>query len=300
MEKGIALKDIHIVSSSIEHSSILETLRLLEKRGVRVTYVAPHSDGVVRVEDVMKAMTPETVLVTVMYANNEIGTIQPVAKIGSMIRKIHAEKLSEYPVFHTDASQAPLWLECSLEGLRVDAMTLDAHKMEGPRGVGALIARSHVIWNPLMVGGGQERGKRPTTESLPLIAGFAEALSLAIRGRVERVQKISLIRDALVVLVQDMKDVVVNGSLDRRLPNNLNISILTLSDAELAVLTLDHEGIACSTKSSCLRGESESYVVKTLGGDSRRARTTLRFSFGTHSRLFHARRIAKVLSKISL
>lgn len=298
LEKGVEPADVHVVSSAIEHSSVLETLRLFEKHGVQVTYVAPGEDGVVRADDVMKAITPKTVLVTLMYANNEIGTIQPVAKVGGMIRKIRSESLSVYPVFHTDASQAPLWLPCMLEGLRVDAMTLDGHKMEGPRGVGALVARSHVSWEPLMKGGGQEQDMRPTTESVALIAGFTEALSRAVRGREARVKKVSLVRDALVQSVEGMDGVIVNGSLSRRLPNNVNISMLNLSDAELAVLVFDKAGIACSTKSSCLKGETESYVVKSLGGDPRRARTTLRFSFGPHSRLSHVRKIISVLARL--
>jgi len=298
LEKGMSPSEVHVVSSTIEHSSVLETLRLFEKYGVKVTYVAPGEDGVIRVEDMMKVITPKTTLVTLMYANNEIGTVQPVAKVGGMIRKIRSENLSEYPVFHTDASQAPLWLPCGLEGLRVDAMTLDAHKMEGPRGVGVLVARFHVPWEPLIYGGGQERGMRATTESVALIAGFAEALSHAVSGREERVQKVSHIRDTLIRAVGTMDDVVINGSLSRRLPNNVNISMLNLSDAELAVLVFDHEGIACSTKSSCLKGETESYVVKSLGGDPRRARTTLRFSFGPHSRLSHVHRIVRVLARL--
>lgn len=298
LEKGVKPADVHVVSSTIEHSSVLETLRLFEKNGVRVTYVTPGEDGVVRADDMMKAVTPKTTLVTLMYANNEIGTIQPVAKIGGMIRKLRSENLSAYPVFHTDASQAPLWLPCMLEGLRVDAMTLDGHKMEGPRGVGALVARSHVSWESLMEGGGQERGKRPTTESVALIAGFTEALSRAVQGREVRVKKVTGVRDALIHSVEAMDGVIINGSLSRRLPNNVNISVPNLSDAELAVLVFDKAGIACSTKSSCLKGEAESYVVKSLGGDSRRARTTLRFSFGPHSRLSHVRKIISVLARL--
>jgi cysteine desulfurase len=295
-------KDVHAVSTSIEHSSVLEVLRLFEKRGVRVTYVAPGPDGVVRADDVLKAITPATALVSVMYANNEIGTIQPVSKIGAGVRKIRAEKVGKadaaFPVFHTDASQAPAYLSCELEGLRADAMTLDAHKMYGPRGVGSLIVRRHVAWEPLMAGGGQERGMRPTTESVSLVAGFARALELAAAERESRAAKARKVRDALLELVSGMPGVIVNGSLEHRLPNNANISILTLSDAELAVLALDHGGIACSTKSSCLKGEEESYVVCALGGDPARARTTLRFTFGDDSRASHARRIAKALQQL--
>ena len=291
LEKGI--KDVHVVSSSIEHSSILETLRIFEKHGVKVTYVDPQADGVVRVEDMLAAITPATALVTCMYANNEIGTIQPVSKIGAGIRKIRAEKLgkgdsaheAQFPVFHTDASQAPLWLSCEIEGLRADAMTLDAHKMQGPKGVGALIVRRHVSFEPLMAGGGQERGMRPTTESVELVAGISEALSVAQTGRTARAEKATAIRDYFFdLLTKEIPDAIINGSIDRRLPNNVNISLPKITDPEFAVLTLDKMGIACSTKSSCLKGEEDSYVVKALAAKPVwRSRNTLRFSLAPNA-----------------
>jgi len=299
IKKGIVPRDIHVITSIIKHSSVLETIRTFEKQGIRVTYIIPHTDGIVRVEDVTKAVRPETVLISIMYVNNEIGTIQPISKIGGIVRKMRAETMSEYPVLHSDASQAPLWLDCSLEGLRIDALTLDAHKMEGPRGIGAMVVKSHVLWEPLMVGGGQEFGKRPTTESLSLIAGFTEALAHAVHDRERRVEKVRKVRDTLVSLTKNIPDIVINGSLVYRLPNNLNVSLLTLSDAELAILIFDKHGVACSTKSSCLKGEEESYTVKSLGGDPRCARTTLRFSFGPHSTMSDIRRIATVLARLS-
>jgi len=283
LEQGSKPQDIHVVSTTIEHSSIKETLRLFEAHGVRVTYVSPASDGVVRVDDVLSAITPETVLVTCMYVNNEIGTIQPVSKIGAAIRKIRAEKvggsLAAYPIFHTDASQAPLWLSCELEGLRADAMTLDAHKMQGPKGIGALVVRRHVSFKPLMVGGGQERGMRPTTESLSLVIGFTEALALAQEGREARIRTSRTLQNYfLTTLAKEIPTAVINGSLDKRLPNNINISLPTITDSEFTVLQLDHAGIACSTKSSCLKGEEQSYVVASLGGEAWRASKTLRFT----------------------
>ncbi|MBI5134048.1 MAG: cysteine desulfurase [Candidatus Taylorbacteria bacterium] len=272
-------KDIHVVTTTIEHSSILETLRLFESRGVKVSYVAPDKDGIVSAQEVVKAIRPETALVTAMFANNEIGTIQPISKIGAAIRKMRAETMSDYPVFHTDASQAPLWLSVEIEGLRADAMTLDAHKMQGPKGVGALVVRARVAWEPLMVGGGQERGKRPTTESVELAAGFAEALSVAQEERGPRAKRAAGIRDySFDRILRGIPDAVINGSLDKRLPNNINVSIPDLSDPELAVLFLDREGVACSTKSSCLKGEEDSYVVKALGGEGWRAKNTLRLT----------------------
>lgn len=279
-------KDIHVVSTTIEHSSILETLRIFSEHGVRVTYVAPGPDGVVRADDVLAAVTPQTVLVTCMYANNEIGTIQPVSKIGAGIRKIRAQKvgevLSQFPVFHVDASQAPLWLSCEVEGLRADAITLDGHKIQGPKGVGALVVRRHVSFKPLFLGGGQERGMRPTTESLELISGFTEALTIAQDGAIREARCTTATKIQSYFFKQILKNLptaVINGSQEKRLPNNVNISLPEITDPEFSVLQLDKAGIACSTKSSCLKGEEESYVVKSLGGEVWRASKTLRFTF---------------------
>jgi cysteine desulfurase len=307
LEKGI--KDVHVVSSSIEHSSILETLKIFEKHGVKVTYVDPQADGVVRVEDMLAAITPATVLVTCMYANNEVGTIQPVSKIGAGIRKIRAEKLGKtglsqeeanFPVFHSDASQAPLWLSCEMEGLRADAITLDAHKMQGPKGVGALVVRRHVSFEPLMVGGGQERGMRPTTESVELVAGISEALSIAQEGRGPRAARAAAIRDYFFdLLSREIPDAIINGSLDRRLPNNVNISLPNITDPEFAVLTLDKMGIACSTKSSCLKGEEDSYVIKAMAAKPAwRSRNTLRFSLAPNATQSDVHIIVGALKKL--
>jgi cysteine desulfurase len=304
---------VHVVTTAFEHSSILETLKLFEKRGVKVTYVHPDKNGIVSADDVLKAIIPATVLVTVMFANNEIGTIQPVSKIGAGIRKIRAEKMKvdpgirrdeeggniNFPVFHVDASQAPLWLSCDMEGLRADAMTLDAHKMQGPRGIGALVVRRHVNWEPLMAGGGQERGMRPTTESHVAIAGFAEALCIAQEGREPRAKRAATLRDSFFKLIQkELPSAVINGSLDKRLPNNVNISIPEISDAEFAVLFLDKHGIACSTKSSCLKGEEESYTVKSLGGEPWRAKKTLRFTLAPDASMRDVLKITEVLKKL--
>lgn len=297
LEKTVKPGDIHIVTTAIEHSSVLEAVKL--------TIVNPGPDGIVRAEDVLAAITPETALVTVMLANNEIGTIQQVSKIGAGIRKMRTEKLSDFPVFHTDASQAPLWMSVDIEGLRADAMTLDAHKMQGPKGIGALIVRRHVNWEPLMVGGGQEQGKRPTTESVELVAGFAEALTIAQEnGNGEREARVKAALSNfdyfLTKIRQEFPRAIVNGSTEkgRRLPNNMNISLPDISDPELAVLFLDKEGVACSTKSSCLKGEDDSYVVKSLGGDAWRARNTLRFSLAPDATPADVDTIVRALKKL--
>ena len=300
LEKGE--KSVHVVASSIEHSSVHEVLKLFGSHGVKVTYVNPDKNGIVQADDVLGAITPETALVTVMYANNEIGTIQPVSKIGAGIRKIRSHKDGKdasYPVFHVDASQAPLWLPCDLEGLRADTLTLDAHKMQGPKGVGALVVRRHVLWEPLMIGGGQERGKRPTTESVELVAGFAEALKIAQKGREKRCEGAKKIQAYFLERVaKEIPGAVLNGSIEKRLPNNVNVSLPNLSDPELAVLFLDKEGIASSTKSSCLKGEEESYVVRSLGGEKFRAKNTLRFSLAPNATRRDVDAIMEALKKL--
>lgn len=302
--------EIHIVSTSIEHSSVLEPLRMLAVKGVKVTFVEPGPDGIVRADDILAAVRPNTVLVTCMYANNEIGTIQQVSRIGAGLRKLKAERFKtgasgehdcDYPVFHVDACQAPLWLSCDMEGLRADAMTLDGHKMQGPKGVGALITRHGVEYAPLLLGGGQEKGRRATTESLELIAGFAKALELAQKGREARSLQVKGMRDLLAARIETvLPEAVVNGTLERRLPNNLNISLPNLADPEFAVIKLDEAGIACSTKSSCLVGEEASYVVAAIvKGEVWRARNTLRFTLDPDIAEDEVARIVRALKTLT-
>jgi len=299
LKKGKGFKDLHIVTSNIEHSSILETLKELEKKGLSVTYVPVNKDGLLNEQEVIDAINENTILVTCMYVNNEIGTIEPISKIGSAIRKI---KKDGFPIFHSDASQAPMYLSCDPEGLRVDALTLDAHKMQGPKGVGMLFLKRNTLFEPLMFGGGQEGGKRPTTESLVLLAGFASALKLASSLKNKRFKKASLLQDYFLKEVKSkLVKACINGSLEKRLPNNVNISLPNINDPEFAVLILDNEGIACSTKSSCLKGEEKSYVVSALTKDLQedwRASKTLRFSFGPSINKSQIDRIIKALLKL--
>lgn len=318
----VSLGDIHIVTTVIEHSSVLETVRDMERAGVSVTCVGTNAQGIVSADEVISAVRPNTVLVTCMMANNEIGTFQPISKIGAGIRKIRAGKAGEsrasgvgaaadaaagiasdarLPVFHSDASQAPLWASCDLEGLRVDALTLDAHKMQGPKGVGLLAVRHGIPFAPVMQGGGQERGKRPTTESLELVVGFVEALKLAHEGREARAARALSARTALLALLEKaLPGFVINGSIEKRIPNNVNVSVPNLSDAEFAVIKLDALGVACSTKSSCLKGEESSYVVRALGGPEWRAINTLRLSFSPDISAADIRRIALALKTLIL
>ncbi len=315
----------HIVTTNIEHASILEPLRELERTGrAEVTYVPVESNGIVAPEKIIAAIKPNTILVSVMYANNEIGTVQPIRKIGQMIQdsrfKIHESPYGKaYPLFHTDACQAPLYLRCLVNALGVDLLSLDAHKIYGPKGVGALYVRRNTLLAPMLLGGGQERGLRSTTENIPGIIGFSEALRIATAEREKESVRIQKIRDILHSNILEnvgMTKVVVNGDMKERLPNNLNISFPGI-DTEFLTLKLDAEGIAVSTKSSCLKDEKESYVIAALGGakpshsdgtvarsassgfkGKERARSSLRFTLGRATTKKEVDLAAKALVKL--
>ncbi|MBI2475962.1 MAG: cysteine desulfurase [Candidatus Taylorbacteria bacterium] len=285
---------LHMVTTNIEHSSVLEPIRALERRGVAVTYVPIEPNGIVDPKKIAAALRPETVLVSVGYANNEIGTIQPISKIAREIRifrnRLKAQitnpkfKLSNFqtPIFHTDACQAPLYLDCNMDKLGVDLLTLDGHKMYGPKGVGALYIRHGTPIAPMLFGGGQESSLRSTTENVAAIVGFARALEMAASKRDKESARLTKLRDfchSNILENVGMTEVIINGDMKERLPNNLNLSFPGI-DTEMLLLRLDALGIACSTKSSCLRDEPGSYVVLALGGGEARAKSTLRFSFG--------------------
>lgn len=289
-KKGVPFSKMHFVTTAIEHSSVLECFKELESRGAEVDYVPVESNGIVSPQKIARVLRSETVLVSVQYANNEIGTIQPIRKVGLLIR----DHNSKFPIpnsrhgkmfrtfFHADASQAPLYLDCMVERLGVDLMTLDGHKMHGPKGVGILYARRGTELLPILFGGGQERGVRSTTENVPLIVGFAKAFELASLHRKKESARLAKLRDYFYSNVLKnirINSLIINGDMKERLPNNVNISLLGV-DTEFAVLKLDAWGIAASTKSSCLGSEGASYVVKALGGEAARADSTLRFTFG--------------------
>jgi len=280
LEKGVKPKDIHIVSTSIEHSSVLETLKVFEEHGVKVTYVSPKENGIVSADDVLAAVNKRTVLVTCMYANNEIGTIQPVSKIGAGIRKIRAEKFSKgeesmFPIFHTDASQAPMWLACDIEGVRADAMTLDAHKMQGPKGVGALFVRKSAPFAPHLHGGHQERGRRGGTENVAGIVGLARAELPTYAATVQP------LRDRLETeLLSRLPRAERNGSATQRLPNTTNLTFPGI-ESEALLLLLDQAGICASAGSACLADSDEpSHVVRAMKPESAASRQMVRFSLG--------------------
>jgi len=291
-EQGANLADLHIITSAMEHHSVLDCFKEFEKKGMDVDYVGVGEDGIIDLNVIKELLRPNTVLVSIMYANNEIGTVQPIAKISRIIKKYSEINLGAKPpselggrtpklVFHTDASQAPLYLDINVDSLGVDLMTLDGQKIYGPKGVGALYIKRGVSLKPILFGGGQEGGLRPGTENVPLIVGFAKALEIADEEREEESNRLIELRDYFIHrILKEIPGSQLNGDGVNRLPNNINISIPNI-DNEFAIIQMDERGIACSAKSACLSMEGTgSHVLKSLGKDESSIRQSLRFSLG--------------------
>lgn len=278
---GRALSEMHIVTTAIEHSSVLAPIRALERRGVGVSIVGVTPEGVVDLHALKEALRPETVLVSVMHANNEIGTIQPVAEVARLLRK-HAKTMgTEKPVFHVDASQSPLYVDVSVPTMGADVVTFGAQKIYGPKGCGVLVVRRGTPLAPRLYGGDQEQGLRAGTPAVPLVVGCATALSRAVFAYKEVNKKVGALRDHMIDrLMNELPDVVLNGSRDRRLANNVNVTMKGI-DGEWLVLQLDARGVAVSTRSACQGGSDEhSHVLEALGVGEEAARSSLRITLG--------------------
>lgn len=280
---GIAYEMMEIITTRIEHPSITETLRSLEKRGVVIRYIPLNSDGRIDVQALQTLLSSQTRLVTCAYVNSEIGVIQDVKKISRIVRAWNDAHDTTVRI-HIDACQAPLWLPCALDMLGVDMLSLDAGKCYGPKGVGVLVKRHWVSLSPIMFGGGQEMGIRAGTENTALIVGCVEALVRAQKYWNVRSEKVKHLRDFFFEKITEMlPHVLVNGSLTHRVANNVNISIVGY-DGEYAVITLDAQGICASTRSACGVGKgSGSAVVQEISGDTARALSTIRFTLGEES-----------------
>jgi len=278
--KGVALaqreagKGAHIITSAIEHHAVLHAVEQLEAFGFEATLLPVDGDGLVRPADLRAALRSDTVLVSIMYANNEIGTIQPLAELGAICR--------EYGVpFHTDAVQAAGAVSLNVNDLNVDLLSLAAHKFYGPKGVGALYVRRGIPLLPLINGGGQERRRRAGTENVAEIVGMAAALRLAEEHRERYAAACAALRDRLVVGIRErIPDVSLNGHPTRRLPNNVNVAFDGV-EGESVLLLLDQEGIAASSGSACTSGALEaSHVLLALGVPHERAIGSVRFTLG--------------------
>ncbi|HEY0545721.1 MAG TPA: cysteine desulfurase family protein [Pyrinomonadaceae bacterium] len=270
----------HIITSQIEHSAVRGVCDALEKRGWEITRLPVYDDGIVRVEDVIEAIRADTVLVTVMLANNEIGTIQPVAEIGALVRERRAAG-HRHLWLHTDAVQAAGRIPVDVEALGCDLLSLSAHKLYAPKGVGALYVRRGVRLVTQNVGGHQERERRAGTESVASIVAFGVAAELARKELIERAEHVRVLRDRFERgVAESIEDVVFNGNPSKRLPHLSNISFRYI-EGEGLLINLDLQGIAVSTGSACSSGSLEpSPVIRAIGRNDELARGSIRFSFG--------------------
>ncbi|MFA4836689.1 MAG: IscS subfamily cysteine desulfurase, partial [Dehalococcoidia bacterium] len=251
-------KGNHIITSAIEHHAVLESCNFLEKRGAGVTYLKVDKHGLVNPEEVRQSITGETILISIMHANNEVGTIEPVAQIGRIARE-------KGICFHTDAVQTVGRIPVNVEDMGVDLLSISAHKLYGPKGIGALYIRKGTKLAAFMHGGGQEGGKRASTENVPGIVGFGKAAELAQNELAEETSRLTSLRTRLIEgLFEKINDITLNGHPEKRLPNNVNVSV-DFVEGESVILNLDMAGIAASTGSACSSGATEpSHVLTAL------------------------------------
>jgi cysteine desulfurase len=294
--KGAALaaqragKGQHIITAATEHHAVLHACEYLAEFGFDLTVLPVDGDGLVRPDDLRAAIRPDTVLATIMYANNEIGTVQPIAELGAICRERGV-------LFHTDAVQAAGALPLDVNALNVDLLTLTAHKFYGPKGVGALYVRRGVQLVGQINGGGQERRRRAGTENVPGIVGFATALRLAEERRAGYVEHCTALREQLIAgIAVRVGDVRLNGHATERLPNNVNVSIAG-TEAESLLMLLDQQGICASSGSACTSGSLEpSHVLRALGLDDDAAHASLRLTVGKDTTADDVEHVLDVLS----
>ena len=281
----------HIITTAFEHHAVLHTCAALEKQGFEVTYVPVHENGIVRVEDIEAAIRPDTGLVTVMYANNEIGTIQPIKEIGALCRE---RKIW----FHTDAVQAFGHVPINVEEQNIDMLSISGHKIHAQKGVGLLYIKKGVVLPNLIEGGAQERGKRAGTENVAGIVGLAKAMEIASQNIEERGARTKVLRDKLIDNILKIERTRLNGDREQRLPGNVNISIEGI-EGESLLLSLDMYGICASSGSACTSGSLDpSHVLLAIGLCHEVAHGSLRISLSDENTMEEVDRILEVLPGI--
>jgi len=275
----------HIITSSIEHLSVLEACRYLScNEGFKVTYLDVDKQGLIKPEDVLRAIRPDTVLVSIMYANNEIGSIQPIAKIAKLIQQFRNQKSNlneKTPFFHSDACQAAGALDLDIRKLSLSAMSLNGSKIYGPKGMGVLYVKKSIRLSPIIIGGSQQRGLRAGTENPALCAGLALALESADKKKDKESNRLRGLRDYLISRIsEEIPDTILNGDPVVRLPNNINFSFSGI-DGEMLVYHLDLKGIEISTGSACTTSTTDpSHVITALGLESEYAKGNIRVALG--------------------
>jgi cysteine desulfurase len=294
--KGVAFaneyKGNHIITTSIEHHAVLETCKFLEKSGFRITYLPVDKYGLVDPDDVRKAITSKTILISAMHASNEVGTIEPISEIGRIAKEVGV-------YFHSDAVQTVGHIPVNVDKLKVDLLSISAHKLYGPKGVGALYIRKGTRLVSLMHGGEQEKRRRAGTENVPGIVGLGRAVEIAGQEMGSEPERLRYLRDKLIEGLRERIDHIrLNGHPTKRLPNNVNVSI-DFVEGESMLLNLDLESICASTGSACSSASLEpSHVLLALGVPAEQAHCSLRFTLGRENTEEDMERVLKVLPEI--
>ena len=294
-----AIEIPHIVTTAFEHNAVLKTCRDLEEEGVEVTYLPVDGNGLVSLEDISQALKENTILVSVMYVNNEIGTIQPIREISDIIKAHNAQYGTKRVIFHTDAVQAANYLNINIHDLGADMMTLSGHKIYGPKGVAILFKSDDVSIAPTTTGGGQERGYRSGTENVPALVGFAKALKDAQDLRQSESERLIALRDNFIQKVlSEGKDISLNGSAQKRVANNANFCFKNIP-SEVLIPALDAKGIYVSSGSACTaRVPEPSHVIQAIGkGDC--AINSIRCTFGRSTTEEELKKSAEAIIEIS-
>ena len=281
----------HLISTQFEHHAVLHTLAKLEKEGYEVTLLDPHADGVIRVEDVAAAIREDTALVTIMFANNEIGTVQPIAEIGALCREKHIP-------FHTDAVQAAGHMPIDVQAMNIDMLSMSGHKFHAPKGVGVLYARKGMVLTNIIEGGAQERGKRAGTENVAGIVALAAALKESCDHMEENTARISPMRDKLFAELSKIPHSKINGSLEHHVPGTVNMCFEGI-EGESLLLMLDDQGICASSGSACTSGSLDpSHVLLSIGLPHEVAHGSLRLSIGEYNTMEQIDHIIEVVPRV--
>ncbi|MCK4918531.1 MAG: cysteine desulfurase [Candidatus Pacebacteria bacterium] len=283
VEDGMKIEDMHLITSKMEHPSVLNYLKYFQKRGASLDLVGITKEGIIDLKQFKELLKPNTVLVSIMFVNNEIGSIQPIEEVVKIIRGFKKKILKNHesitPIFHSDFAQALLFIPLNIKKSGIDLLSLDSQKIYGPKGCGALYIRKGLEINSLIIGGTQENSRRSGTENTPLIVGFAKALELASKEQIQEIKRLTKLRNYFInEILNKIPKADLNGSLENRLPNNINISIPATNN-DFSVIQLDAKGVACSTKSSCST-QKYSYVIEALGKSKKQIENSLRFSLG--------------------
>lgn len=295
----------HIITTAIEHKAVLEPCRYLQKKGFRVTYLSVDKNGQIDLKELKESLTKDTFLVSVMMANNEIGTIQPIKEIAKIIRhwrKEHnthpAGSEASFPYLHTDSCQAGRFLDLNVAKLGVDLLTFNGSKIYGPQGIGVLYVRRGVMIAPVIRGGGQERGLRSGTLNVAGIVELAEALAICAKKRDKESKSLEKVQKKLFTELKKIPGVMINGGEKDRLPNNINFSVQNF-DGEQLVIELDAKGFAVSSGSACSHDSGEgSYAIRAIGSSEEEATSAVRLSLSREATIVQASQFIKALKEI--